>query len=64
MKNKEFKWVVDVIKSCKTLPQIQSATKLVEIVFNKYGDQLDRFMLNKCISDTMDKLIINKYIIT
>lgn len=62
MKNKEFKWIVGVIKSCKTLPQLQSAGDLVQIYFDKYGDQLDRFMLNKCIGDTMNKVIMNKYI--
>jgi len=62
MKNKHFKWVVSVIKSCKTLPQLQSAGDLVQIYFDKYGDQLDRFMLNKCIGDTMNKVITDKYI--
>ena len=61
MKNREFRWVLDIIKSCKTLPQLQNAGNLVDIYFKKYDDQLDRFMLNKCIGDTMNKVIMNKY---
>ena len=61
MKNREFKWVLGVIKSCKTFSQLQSAGNLIDIYFKKYDDQLDRFMLNKCVGDTMNRVIMDKY---
>lgn len=64
MKNQHFKWILKAIKSCNTIDQLQSAGNLVNIYHNKYQDQLDRFMLNKCIGDTMDRSIMNKQTIT
>jgi hypothetical protein len=62
MKNKHFKWMVHVIKSCITLDQLQNCENLVQIYFDKYNDQLDRFMLNKCVGDTMNRIIMNRQI--
>ena len=62
MKYKHFKWIVRVIKSCITLDQLQNCESLVQIYFDKYNDQLDRFMLNKCVGDTMNRIIMNRQI--
>ena len=58
-----FKWMVNVIRSCITLDQLQNCENLIQFYFDKYDNQqLDRFMLNKCVSDTMNRIIINRQI--
>lgn len=52
MKNEHFKWIVEVIKSCTTLDQLHSCENLIDFYFKRYDDQLDLFLLNKCVVDT------------
>jgi len=62
MNDTHFKWMVGVIRSCITLDQLQNCENLIQIYFDKYDNQLDRFMLNKCVGDTMNRIIINRQI--
>lgn len=59
-KRENFLWIVNIIKSCETMPQVDSSKRLVEQYYKRWGSRLERSLLYNFIYNKIEELLIIK----